>query len=74
MPTPLESAQARLDLYLQAEASILGGAQESTVANRRYRFADLAEIRAQIRLLQNEIDGLTEQATGTSRLHTGVAR
>jgi hypothetical protein len=74
MPTALETAQTRLTAYLQAEASILAGTQESTIAGRRYRFADLAEIRAQIKALQIEVSGLTEQASGQSRLYTAVPR
>ena len=74
MPTALETAQTRLDLYLQAEAAILSGQQEATVAGRKWRFADLAEIRQQITVLETKVAGLQEQAGGKCRLYTGVPR
>ena len=50
----------RLALYLQAEAGILSGSQEYQIGNgssaRRFRKADLAEIRAEISKLQAQID------------------
>lgn len=74
MPTALETAQSRLDAYLQAEAAILSGQQEGTVAGRKWRFADLSEIRAQITFLQNQVAGLQEKDSGQSRLYTAVPR
>ncbi len=74
MATDLETAQARLALYIQAEASILGGQQEGTVQGRKFRFADLDVIRAEIRTLQAQIANLQDQASGSSRLYTGVPR
>lgn len=64
--TPLESAQARLAMYLEAEAKILQ-AQEYTVGQgstaRRLARADLAEVRDQITQLQREVAAL--QPTGS---------
>jgi hypothetical protein len=74
MATALEQAQARLDLYLQAEASILAGGQEGRINDRLWKKADLAEIRSTIQKLQAEIDGYRNQASGQSRLYTGVPR
>jgi len=74
MATALESAQARLDAYIQAETAILTGGQEGRIAGRQWKKADLAEIRATIRQLQAEVDDLKGQASGQSRLYTGVPR
>lgn len=71
--TPLEIAQTRLDLYLAAEAAILGGGQEYTIENRRMRKGDLAEIRAEIRSLKSEIATLTTNVSGGSRAWTAYA-
>jgi hypothetical protein len=43
--------QARLDAYLAAEAKILGG-QVVRMGDRQLQRADLAEIRAEIKILQ----------------------
>jgi len=72
--TDLDTARTRLALYLQAEASILSGAQEFTTAGRKWRKADLAEIRSAIREVRSEIADLEGQASGGSRLYTIVPR
>jgi hypothetical protein len=74
MPTPLETAQARLDLYIQAEASVLTGGQEGRIGGRQWKKADLPEIGAAIKRLQAEVDNLKSEASGQSRLFTGVPR
>lgn len=67
----LEDLQARLALYLAAEAKILQR-QEYQVGNkgtaRRLRAADLAEVRAEIARLDAEIDRLQAAAAGTRRV------
>ncbi len=71
MPTALETAQSRLDAYLARELSILTAGQETGIAGRRRRDADLVEVRRAIKKLQAEIADLN-QGIGQSRLHTGV--
>jgi hypothetical protein len=62
----LEQLQARLTAYLAAETAILQG-QEYTITSgdsaRRMRRADLAEVRDEIRRLQDEIAAVQAQAT-----------
>lgn len=72
MATDLETAQARLDLYIQAETAVLSGGQEGQVAGRKWKKADLPEIRAAIKELQRTIADLKAQAGGGSRLYTAV--
>ena len=74
MATALESAQTRLDAYIQAELAVLSGGQEGRVAGRQWKKADLPEIRAAIKDLQSEIDDLKSQSSGQSRLYTAVPR
>lgn len=57
--TPLELAQDRLQLYLTAEAKILQAQEYSFPSGRRVRKADLAEIRAEIRRLEERVTELT---------------
>jgi hypothetical protein len=68
MATALETAQSRLASYLAAEASILSGGQETGVASRRRKDAELAEVRRAISDLQAEIASLEASASGGSRL------
>lgn len=49
------TTQERLDLYLEAEAKIVGGAQSYQVAGRSLTYADLSEIRKTIRDLQKQL-------------------
>lgn len=72
--TSFEIAQQRLDAYLAAEVRILAAGQEGTVATRRRRDAELAEIRRAISDLQTEVANLQNASTGLSRLHTVVPR
>ena len=74
MPTALEIAQTRLDAYLAAELRILSAGQEGSIATRRRRDAELAEIRKAIGDLQNEVAGLKSTASGESRLIMGIPR
>lgn len=54
----LAQAQARLDEYLSAEASVLGG-QEYEIAGRRMKRADLGEIRAGITAWDQRVKALS---------------
>nr|WP_320132341.1 hypothetical protein [uncultured Holophaga sp.] len=74
MASALEIAQSRLDAYLAAEARILAAGQEGTMATRRRRDAELAEIRSAISDLQAEVSGLQDTAAGRSRMITVVPR
>lgn len=64
MAAPLDLARQRLENYLQAESRILAAGQEGTVATRRRRDAELAEVRAAIRELKEEIARLEGAAAG----------
>lgn len=72
--TPIEIAQRRLDAYLVAEMRILSAGQEGSVATRRRRDAELAEIRRAISDLQAEIERLSSLVAGGSRLITVIPR
>ena len=74
MPSDLDTARTRLDLYLQREASILAAGQETFIAGRKRRDAELAEVRAAISQLQAEIQTLEAAASGGSRLYQAVPR
>jgi len=54
----LATAQAQLDAYLAAEASILS-AQDYTIGNRRLMRADLAKVQAGIALWNQRVQDLT---------------
>lgn len=64
----LDELIARRTAYMQAEANILRS-QEVTIdvdgGSRRYRFADLAEVRATIADLDNKIERLQNQSNRT---------
>lgn len=66
----LEQLQARLALYLEAEATILRS-QEYTLqvegSSRRFRRADLSEVRDEIRKLNAEIAIAAPAAGGGPR-------
>lgn len=72
MATALETARQRLASYLEAESRILAAGQEGSVASRRRRDAELAEIRRAIRDLQAEVADMEGAASGASRLITVV--
>jgi hypothetical protein len=67
----LEELVARRTAYLQAEAKILSGAQEYEITDggtrRRLTRADLAEIRAAITDLDNQVD--RARAGGARRVY-----
>lgn len=66
-----EQLQARLDAYMAAELKILKG-QEYVVGQgetaRRLRRADLAEVRAEIKSLSDQIDAIDNAAQGRRRV------
>ena len=64
--TRLETLQARLRRYLEAEAAILRG-QEYQLENRRLRRADLTSVRAAIKELEDEIATLEMKSNGRVR-------
>lgn len=71
----LQQLQARLDLYLAAEAKILLK-QEYTIddggTSRRLRYADLAEVRAEIASLTAQVTTAQVQAAGGRRVYRMV--
>lgn len=72
MASALETAQQRLALYLQREASLLAAGQEYSIGGRRRRDVELSEVRTAITDLQNEVARLENTATGASSLITAV--
>ena len=62
----LSTANARLQLYLDAEAAILTR-QEYAINGRRLRYADLAEVRAGIDLWDRRVKELTARNSGRGR-------
>ena len=71
----LEQLQARLAIYLAAEAKILTK-QEYTIGAgqdvRRLRYADLAEVRAEIKSLTDQIAAAKVAASGGRRVYRMV--
>ena len=74
MAAELETAQQRREAYLAAELRILSAGQEGTIATRRRREAELAEIRKAITELDARIASLKDTASGSSRLITVIPR
>jgi hypothetical protein len=70
----LEQLQARLTLYLQAEARILGESQEYSISSgpdgRSAKRASLAEVRAEIKSLEQQIARQGARAAGRGRSFT----
>lgn len=66
-----DQLQARLDAYLAAETKILAG-QEYVIGQgetaRRLRRADLAEVRAEIKSLDEQIAAIDNAAAGRRRV------
>jgi hypothetical protein len=62
----LQKAKARLDAYYEAELAALSG-QEYKIGGRSLRRADLVEIRAAIKNLENQVDELTSADAGKGR-------
>jgi hypothetical protein len=74
--TELEQQQARLTLYLSAEAKILSGQQYTIgegTTRRQLQRADLAEVRQEIALLTARIAVLSAGASGQRRVRTIVS-
>lgn len=67
------TTQQRLDLYLDAEAKILGG-QEVRFGDRTLRYADLREIRSTITNLQRQVTREGRAKRGGNPLSPGVVR
>lgn len=65
----LERTKRRLELYYKAEEAILTG-QEYTIGTRRLRRADLEDVQAMIRQLENEVASM--QTNGRNRALRGV--
>ena len=62
--------EQRLDLYLAAEAKLLGGGQSVRLGDRQVNRGDLAEIRAEIARLQRVVASERNAATGGARFAT----
>lgn len=65
----LERAKRRLELYYKAEEAILTG-QEYTIGTKRLRRADLEDVQAMIKQLENDVESL--KASGKNRALRGV--
>ena len=73
MNSQLQRKRNRLELYYQAEESILGGAQSYTIGSRTLTRANLSEIRDAIETLEKEIRVLERKEQGIkSRRCTAV--
>lgn len=60
----LQIKRDRLALYLKAEEAILDGAQSYTIGSRQLSRASLADIRSEIRKLEDDIASLEAQLEG----------
>lgn len=69
----LAQAEARLQLYLDAEAKVLAK-QSYSIGDRNLTLADLAEIQAGIATWDARVKQLAVQATGRGRSRTVVMR
>ena len=65
----LDRAKRRPELYYKAEEAILTG-QEYTIGTKRLRRADLEDVQAMIKQLENEVESL--QASGKNRALRGI--
>lgn len=65
----LERAKQRLELYYKAEEAILTG-QEYTIGTKRLRRADLEDVQAMIKQLENDVESL--KTNGKNRALRGV--
>jgi len=65
----LNRAKKRLELYYKAEEAILTG-QEYTIGTKRLRRADLEDVQAMIKQLENDVESL--KASGKNRALRGV--
>lgn len=66
--TRLTRCKNRLEMYYQAEESILGGAQSYSVGSRSLTRANLSEIRAMIDKLEKEKVNLENMLNGRGRI------
>ena len=62
----LATAQARLDLYLAAEAAVLSG-QKYEIDGRMMQRANLSEVQIGINLWNQRVQQLTRRAGGTAK-------
>lgn len=70
----LATAEARLQLYLDAEAAILAR-QEYRIGDRMMKFADIAEVRAGVELWDRRVQELSSSSTtGRGRSLTPTPR
>lgn len=65
----LQRAERRLELYYKAEEAILTG-QEYSIGTRKLRRADLEDVQAMIKALENEVQLL--KSIGKSRAFRGI--
>lgn len=63
----LDRINDRLDLYLEAEEKILGGAQSYTIGSRSLTRADLSTIRNMIDTLEAKADEIESVIDGGSK-------
>lgn len=63
----LDRINDRLDLYLEAEEKILGGAQSYTIGSRSLTRADLSTIRSMIDTLEAKADEIESVIDGGSK-------
>lgn len=68
----LTQAQAQLDAWLAANLALAAG-KEHAVGDRRIRFEDGPEVRAQITYWQGRVNMLTAQAAGVRAGSSGYA-
>lgn len=64
----LTRCKNRLEMYYQAEESILGGAQSYSVGSRSLTRANLSEIAAKIKELEKEKVNLESMLNGRGRI------
>ena len=67
MGTRLESLNARLELYVSCEASIIGGAQSYAMGSRNLTRANLPEVASMIKYLEKEIAQEESKTSGKGR-------
>lgn len=63
----LEQVNKRLQLYYEAEAAILAGAQSYSIGSRNITRATLATVRDEIKELENRKDELERMLAGEGR-------
>lgn len=66
---PLERTKRRLELYYKAEEAILTG-QEYSIGSKKLRRADLDDVQAMIKTLENEVKTL--ESGGKSKVIRAV--